>query len=108
MELPEAAEVQLVVGDERVDERPPVVQSGKWKVESGKIIQVFMEQEREVRREGGLGCDRHEAAFLQVEQRFARTAVVQWLNTQVAGDGEKEGDGHVWNFTAHRTVLTKH
>ena len=93
MEVGEAAKVEVVVGDEGVDERGAVV---KWKVKSGKWkAKVVVEGFREVSGEGGFGGSGDETAFLEVEKGLARRIVIKGLDAEMACDGEKEGDGKV-------------
>jgi hypothetical protein len=46
----------------------------------------------EVRREGGLGGGGDKVAFLKVEKRLAVGVVIQWLDAEMAGDSEEEGN----------------
>ena len=91
MEVRKAAEVEVVVGDEGVDERGALIE---WRVESGEWrVKVVVEGFGEVGGEGGLGRGGDEAAFLKVEEGFAGTVVVERLDAEVAGNGEEEGYG---------------
>ena len=88
MEVGEAAEVEVVVGDEGVDKCCAFLE---WKVESGKWkVKILVEVLGEGGREGGLGGSRDEAPFLEVEKGFAGGVVVEGFDAKVAGDGEEE------------------
>ena len=90
MEVGEAAKVEVVVGDEGVDERGAVV---KWKVTSGKWkAKVVVEGFREVGRKGGFGRSSDETTFLEVKEGLARGIVVERLDAEMAGDGEEKGN----------------
>ena len=90
VEMGEAAEVEVVVGDEGIDERGTFVER---RVESGKRgVKVVVEVFGEGRGEGSLGGGGDEAAFLEVEERFAGTEVVERFDAEVVGDGEEKGN----------------
>ena len=90
MEVGEAAKVEVVVGDEGIDERGAVV---KWKVKSGKWkAKVVVEGFREVGRKGGFGRSSDETTFLKVEKGLSRGVVIKGLDAEMAGDGEEEGN----------------
>ena len=90
VEVREAAEVEVVVSDEGVDERDALI---KWRVGSGEWrVKVVVESFGEVGREGGLGGGADKVAFLKVEKRLTVGVVIQWLDAEMAGDSEEEGN----------------
>ena len=93
MEVRKAAEVEVVVGDEGVDERGALIE---WRVESGEWrVKIVVEGFGEVGGEGGLGRGGDKTALMKIEQSLAWAAVVLRLDAQVAGDGEEKRDGEL-------------
>lgn len=93
MEVVEATEMEVVVGNEGIDKCSALI---KWKMESREWrIKVVVEGFGEMGREGGLGRGGDKTALMKVEQRLAWAAVVQRLDAQVAGDGEEKRDGEL-------------
>ena len=91
MEMGETAEMKMIIGDEGVDEHNAFCQ---WRGLCGtRWMKVFVEERRELGREGGIGEGGDETPLLKVKQGLALGAVVKGLNTEMASDGKEEGDG---------------
>jgi hypothetical protein len=90
MEMGETAEMKVIVGDEGVDECNAFCKrrglcDTRW-------VKVFVEERRELGREGGIGEGGDETPLLKVKQGLALGAVVEGLDTEMASDGKEEGD----------------
>ena len=93
MEMSKSTEMEVVIGDEGIDERCAFI---KWKVESGKWkVKVVVEFFGEGWGECGLGGGGNKSPLLEIEEGFTEGVVVEGLDTEVTGDSEKECDGEV-------------
>ena len=108
LEIAELRQMELEIFQEVVDEVCTLFQRSDGR---GLLVvdclQIMVQEQRQFRAESTSATET-EAAIGQIEQGFATAVVVQGQDAQVPGDGEKESDRLMREFTLVKATALNH